>query len=108
MVKSGIEAGAVFSDFTKAFDSVPYKALIEKLQVIGLDVYLVQWITDYLTNRMQYIVVDGVSSSLSVSFPVCPRGLSWGPYFFLFLMRAYLSELVVKDSHKHPSLTEKP
>ena len=54
-LNSGIEAAAAFSDFAKAFDSVPYKALIEKLHVIGLDVYLVQWITDYLTNRMQYI-----------------------------------------------------
>ena len=52
MMESGIpvEAAAVFFDFTKAFDSVPHKPLIEKLQAIGLDVYLVQCITDYLTN----------------------------------------------------------
>jgi len=30
MMESGIEAGAVFFDFTKAFNSVPHKALIEK------------------------------------------------------------------------------
>ena len=40
MMESGIEAAAVFFDFTKAFDSVPHKALIEKLQAVGLDVYL--------------------------------------------------------------------
>ena len=54
MMESGIEAAAVFFDFTKAFDSVPHKPLIEKLQAIGLDVYLVQWSTDYLTNHTQY------------------------------------------------------
>ena len=37
MMESGIEAAAVFFDFTKAFDSVPDKPLIEKLQAIGLD-----------------------------------------------------------------------
>ena len=62
MMESGIEAAAVFFYFTKAFDSVPHKPVIEKLQAIGLDVYLVQWITDYLTNRTQYVVVNGVSS----------------------------------------------
>ena len=46
MMESGKGAAAVFF----AFDSVPYKALIEKLQAIGLD--LVQWITNYLTNHI--------------------------------------------------------
>ena len=56
MMESGIEAAAVFFDFTKAFDPVPHKPLIEKLQAVGLDVYLVQWITDYLTNHTQYML----------------------------------------------------
>ena len=86
MMELGIEAAAVFFDFTKAFDSVPHKPLIEKLQAIGLDAYLVQWITDYLTNRMQYVVVNGVASKpLSVisGVPhagVCPGAPSF-PHF---------------------------
>ena len=38
MMESGIVAAAVFFDFTQAFDCVHHKALIEKLQAIGLDV----------------------------------------------------------------------
>ena len=57
---------AVFFYFTGAFDSAPHKALVKKLQAIGLDVYVVQWITDYLTNRMQYVVVNGGASK-----PLC-------------------------------------
>ena len=56
MMESGIKAAAVLFDFTKAFDPVPHKPLIEKLQAVGLDVYLVQWITDYLTNHTQYML----------------------------------------------------
>ena len=44
--------------------------------------------------------------SLSVSFPVYPRGLSWGPFFSSFLIWAYLSETLIKDSNKRLSSTE--
>ena len=41
---------AVFFDLTKAFDSVPHRQLVSKLRAIGLNEYLVFWITNYLTN----------------------------------------------------------
>ena len=62
MMESDIQAATVFFVCLFVFLTVPHKALIEKLQAIGLDVYLVQWITEYLTNRVQYVVVSGVSS----------------------------------------------
>ena len=41
---------------------MPHNPLIEKLQTVSQDVYLVQWITDYLTDHTQYVVVNVVSS----------------------------------------------
>ena len=53
MMESGIEAATVFFVcFCFLFLTVPHKALIEKLPAIGLVVYLVQWITEHLTNRV--------------------------------------------------------
>ena len=95
MVESGIEAAAVFFDFTKAFDFVPHKPLIEKLQkpLLGLDVYLVQWITDYLTNCTQYVVVNGVSSK-----PLCViSGVPTTPSYFSLKK----SRLDIVDSVKY-------
>ena len=51
-----------------------------------------QWITDYLTNCMQYVVVNGISSKPPpMSFPLCPRGLSLGPFFSSFTSMELLS-----------------
>ena len=81
MMESGIEAAAVFFDFTRAFDSVPHQPLTKKLQAIGLDVCLVQWITDYLTNRTQYVVVNSISSKPLCHFWCTPGVCSGAPSF---------------------------
>ena len=49
-MEKGNEVAAVFFDLTKAFDSVPHRHLVNKLETIGLDKHLIKWITNYLTN----------------------------------------------------------
>ena len=56
------EVGAVFFDFRKAFDSVPHLLLLSKLDAIGLDPDIVSWIHNYLAERHQFVVFNGVSS----------------------------------------------
>ena len=77
-MEDGHEMGAVFFDLTKAFDSVPHRQLILKLRVIGLDDYLVSWITNYVTNRSQSVVLHGETSDLLPVTPGAP-----GPLLFL-------------------------
>ena len=55
-MEDGHETGAVF---TKAFDSVPHRQLVSKLRAIGLNKYFVSWITNYLTNRSQSVILSG-------------------------------------------------
>ena len=51
----------VFLDVSKAFDTVPHSFLLAKLNKLGLDPYLLQWIRNYLSDRSQYVYIDGAS-----------------------------------------------
>ena len=80
---SGGEICAVFFDLKKAFNSVPHIPLIEKLVVCGLCDYLVRWITSYLTNRKQRVVVEEVESGVTDILSGVPQGSVLGPLLFL-------------------------
>ena len=56
------EVSAVFFDLKKAFDSVPHKELMSKLQQLSLDSHVLHWISNYLTCRCQKVVVSGETS----------------------------------------------
>jgi hypothetical protein len=74
-MEAGHEMGAVFFDLTKAFDSVPHRQLICKLRAIGLDDYLISWISNYLTGRSQSVVLNGETSCRP---PPCEVGRTSG------------------------------
>jgi len=49
----------IYTDFAKAFDTVPHQRLLHKLKTYNIDTDLVLWITDFLCNRKQCVVLNG-------------------------------------------------
>ena len=52
----------IYLDFQKAFDKVPHKRLIQKLNCYGIRGNLKNWIENWLTNRKQRVVINGKDS----------------------------------------------
>ena len=71
MVDDKIPVHAVVLDFSKAFDRVPHRFLMEKLFDTNIDTAIIKWIENFLIDRQQCVVVDGSSSEpLNVTFGV--------------------------------------
>ena len=54
-----------FLDFSKAFDSVPHERLLFKLERYGINGSALQWFRNFLTGRMQRVVLRATCSSWS-------------------------------------------
>lgn len=50
-LESGGQIDAIYTDFEKAFDKVPHKRLIKKLQTFGITTQIIQWVRASLTSR---------------------------------------------------------
>ena len=74
LLENGLDVSLVFFDIRKAFDSVPHLPLLQKLKDINLNQHILQWISSYLFNRQQRVVVDGATSTATPVLSGVPQG----------------------------------
>ena len=74
----------IFIDFSKAFDTIQHKILLDKLYNYGIRGISHELINDYLTNRKQYVFYDNKCYSVVNDISVgVPQGSVLGPLFFI-------------------------
>ncbi|MCG7876809.1 MAG: reverse transcriptase family protein [Candidatus Thiodiazotropha endolucinida] len=73
----------VFCDVSKAFDRVWHKGLVFKLRQYGFDGDLLNWLSDYLSDRKQRVVIKSCMSDFKSIKAGVPQGSVLGPLLFL-------------------------
>ena len=73
----------VFLDFSKAFDTVNHRILIQKLEHLGIRGRANDWFSSYLTNRQQTVCIDKISSTPKTITMGVPQGSILSPTIFL-------------------------
>ena len=77
------ETDTIYLDYSKAFDRVDHNILIQKLKNIGIRGKLCDWIENFLSERTQVVVVDGILSYVANVVSGVPQGTVLGPLLFL-------------------------
>ena len=68
LVDEGYSVDVIYLDSAKAFDKVPHRRLLLKLEANGISGKVLHWIQSWLTGRLQRVVLNSsVSDLMSVT-----------------------------------------
>ena len=86
ILETNTNADTLYLDLSKAFDKVNHQTLLHKLEQMKITGKILAWITSFLTNRTQTVVVNGHKSIPAKVESGVPQGTVLGPALFIIYM----------------------
>ena len=93
LLEQGHAFDVVYTDFAKAFDSVPHQRLLVKLRNVGIRGKVLNWIESFLTGRKQSVILEGKQSKWEDVISGIPQGSVIGPILFIIFINDLPSEV---------------
>ena len=79
----------IFLDFSKAFDTINHEILLAKLSHYGIRGKALEWFRSYLSNRSQYVSLNGSTSQNEVVDCGVPQGSCSVRYYLLSTLMTF-------------------
>ena len=84
---TGSTIRVILFDYQKAFDLIDHRILVDKLLQIDLPRSIMNWITDFLSDRFQRVkLLQGCFSEWGRVPSGVPQGTKLGPWLFLIMV----------------------
>lgn len=86
-LESGTQTDVIYTDFSKAFNSINHSLLLVKLRLYGIADPLLSWFNSYIPDRTQHVKIIGFLSDPFSVLSGVPQGGHISPLLFaIFIM----------------------